>query len=171
MNIVLLKSMTPHVKSDDSLCSLETFAVLFYMTSPQTSHVLERMLSLTFPTRIRRKLLNHILGSVVMLTKDPAGSHIVDACWNATHDMRHYREKMAREMAQQADVVKDDFFGKRVWRNWNMEGFMDGRFDWGRQQDGSRGGQFAKMPIAKPKAMQERKGKTITIPRTRTSEG
>ena len=166
MNIVLLKSMTPPVKSDDSLCSLQTSAVLFYMTSPQTSHLLERMLSLTFPTRIRRKLLNHILGSVVMLAKDPAGSHIVDACWNATHDMRHYREKMAREMAHQVDVVKDDFFGKRVWRNWNMEGFMDGRFDWGRKKDSSQGGQFAKMPIVKTKAVQKEKGKTTPPSRT-----
>ena len=118
------------------------------MISPQTSHVIESMLSLKFPVRLRRKIINHILGSVVSLAKDPAGSHIIDACWDATQDIRHYREKMAREMADQEDVVRTDFFGRRVWQNWNMDGFVVARFDWGRQ-DGGHDRQFAKTPVLK----------------------
>jgi hypothetical protein len=111
------------------------------------------MLSTTYPVPQRRKILNHILGSVVSLAKDPAGSHVIDACWDATGDIRHYREKMAREMADQADAVRTDFFGKRVWRNWNMDAFVSERFDWGRQH-GAEQRQFAKTPVVKKKPWQ-----------------
>lgn len=124
------------------------------MTSPQTSHVVESMLSSKYPVPIRRKLLNHILGSVSSLVKDPAGSHIIDACWDATQGIKHYREKIAREMADEADDIRTDFFGKRVWRNWNMDGFVGGRFDWGRQ-NGPQEGQFAKRPVIKEKPWQK----------------
>ena len=106
------------------------------MTSPKTSHVLESLLSPTYPVPIRRKLLNHILGSVSKLSTSPTGSHIIDACWTATNGLKHYREKMAREMADEEDVIRGDFFGKRVWRNWSMDGFVSGRFDWGRGEKG-----------------------------------
>jgi hypothetical protein len=124
------------------------------MTHPQTSHVIEYMLATTFPVPQRKKILNHILGSVVTLATDPAGSHVIDACWEATGDIRHYREKMAREMAEQADVVRTDFFGKRVWRNWNMDAFVAERFDWG-QQHGAEQRQFAKTPVVKKKPWQK----------------
>jgi nucleolar protein 9 len=108
------------------------------------------MLSLTFPVNLRRKLVNHIFGSTVSLAIDPAGSHIIDASWQATQDIRHYREKMAQEMADHEDTVRPNFFGKRVWRNWNMDGYVSNRFDWGRQK-GEEGIQFAKKPVVKEK--------------------
>ena len=108
------------------------------------------MLHKTFPQRFRRKILNHILGSVVLLAKDPAGSHIIDAAWDATHDMRYLRENMAKEMAAQEDIVRNDFFGKQVWRNWNMDGFVAARFDWGRTLGGEERS-FAKRPEVKRK--------------------
>jgi nucleolar protein 9 len=109
------------------------------------------MLNKQFPQRFRRKIINHILGSVVTLAKDAAGSHIIDACWQATYDMRYYREKMAKEMADQADVVRVDFFGRQVWRNWNMDGFVGARFDWGRTEGEQQERQFAKRPEVKTK--------------------
>ena len=111
------------------------------------------MLSPEIPVRFRKKLLNHILGSVASLATDPAGSHVIDACWNATRDIRHYKEQIAKEMAEKADSVRNDYFGKRVWRNWNMDAFVSGRFDWGRQ-DGSEGKQFAKRPVPRTKKWQ-----------------
>ena len=124
------------------------------MTSPQTSHVIESMFSSKYPVPIRRKLLNHVLGSVSSLAKDPAGSHIIDACWDATQGIKYIREKIAREMADQEEDLRMDFFGKRVWKNWNMDGFVTGRFDWGRQ-DGQLEGQFAKRPVVKEKPWQK----------------
>jgi hypothetical protein len=111
------------------------------------------MLSPNFPVPLRRKVLNHVLGSVVSLAKDPAGSHVIDASWNATQDIRHYRVKLAQEMALQPDDVRSDFFGKRVWRNWNMDGFVGARFDWGRGQ-GANERPFAKTPVVKKKPWQ-----------------
>ena len=148
-----IKSTLPPSKSqtNPSFCEQESEAVLFYVTCPQTSHVVEYMLNKQFPQRFRRKIINHILGSVVTLAKDAAGSHIIDACWEATYDMRYYREKMAKEMADQADVVRGDFFGRRVWRNWNMDGFVGARFDWGRTGGEEQERQFAKRPEVKTK--------------------
>jgi len=149
-----MNSKFPHSqlpRTNSSFAEQETDAVLFYMTCPQTSHVVEYMLDKSFPQRFRRKIINHILGSVATLARDPAGSHIIDACWEATHDMRYYREKMAKEMADQEDVVRTDYFGKRVWRNWNMDGFVGARFDWGRTQGEQEERQFAKRPEVKKK--------------------
>jgi hypothetical protein len=58
---------------------------------------------------------------------------------------------MAKEMADQEDIVRTDYFGKRVWRNWNMDGFVGARFDWGRTQGGQEERQFAKRPEVKKK--------------------
>jgi hypothetical protein len=135
----------------DPLSEKDTPSVLFYMTNPATSHVLESLLSSEHtPSPSRRKLLNHVLGSVASLSKDPAGSHVIDACWNATRDLRYYREKIARELGDNADDVRTDFFGRRVWKNWDMDGFVGGRFDWGRGGTGEERG-FAKRPVVREK--------------------
>jgi hypothetical protein len=127
------------------------------MTCPQTSHVLESMLLPTHPIPIRRKLLNSIPGSVSYLANNPSGSHIIDACWHATDGIKHYREKIAKEMAEGEDEIRNDFFGKRVWRNWNMDGFIAGRYDWGRRFGGQEvGQQFAKRPVVKEKPWQKK---------------
>lgn len=146
---------------NNSLSELETDDVLFYLTHPQTSHVIEQMLSSQYPVPLRRKIINHILGSTVKLAIDPAGSHIIDACWAATQDIRHYRQKMAKEMAQEEDTVRTSYFGKQVWRNWNMDGFVGDRFDWGRAEGDQQEKKFAKMPVVKKKPWQrfaEKKG-------------
>ena len=122
--------------------------VPFYATCPETSPVIEAMLSPSIPKHLRKDVLNELIGSVVTLAKDPAGSHVVDACWEATRDIRHYREQIAHTLAGQADSIRSDFFGKRVWRNWNMDAYVSGRFDWGRAE-GSGERRFAKMPVVK----------------------
>jgi hypothetical protein len=158
--IRLIDEYLLHLRNSHSLCDLETAAVLFYIKCPYTSHVIESMLSTTSKVPMRRKILNHILGSVVTLSTDPAGSHIIDACWSATQDIRHYREKMAREMAEQADLVRNDFFGRRVWRNWSMDAFVGSRFDWGREHGGGES-KFAKMPVVKKKEWKRPDGKEM----------
>lgn len=126
------------------------------MTHPYTSHVLESMLSTQFPVPWRRKIVNHILGSVVSLATDAAGSHIIDACWEATNNIRHQRDRMAGELAEQADVVRNDFFGKRVWRNWNLNGYIANQATW-RHQHESQQTHFAKMPVVKKKPWQNQR--------------
>ena len=59
---------------------------------------------------------------------------------------------MAKEMALEEDTVRTDFFGRQVWKNWNMDGFVGERFDWGRDGEGEMG--FAKRPEVKKKPWQ-----------------
>ena len=127
--------------------------MLFYMKSAQTSYIIEQILSspptITIPKPLHRKLLNHILGSVVELAIHPAGSHIIDACWNATNDLHHYRPKIVQEIIAQEDVVRNDFFGRRVWKNWKLDAYVNGRMaEW--ERGGATGErQFAKIPNSK----------------------
>jgi nucleolar protein 9 len=122
----------------------DSATVLFYMTHPTTSHAIESMLSPALPVPLRRKLVNHILGSVVPLATSPTGSHIVDAAWDATQDIRFQKEKIAKEMSLQGDVVRNDFFGKRVWRNWRMGVYVVNEGEW-RSAEGE--GKYAKRPV------------------------
>lgn len=50
------------------------------------------------------------------------------------------------------ETVRTDFFGRQVWRNWNMDGFVGERFDWGREGEGET--RFAKKPEVKKKPWQ-----------------
>ena len=61
---------------------------------------------------------------------------------------------MAKEMAVEEDTVRTDYFGKQVWRNWNMDGFVGERFDWGRQEGERLENKFAKRPVVKKKPWQ-----------------
>lgn len=61
---------------------------------------------------------------------------------------------MAKEMAEEADTVRTNYFGRQVWRNWNMDGFVGDRFDWGREGEEQQE-KFAKMPVAKKKPWQK----------------
>jgi len=127
------------------------------MTNPATSHVLEALVSAEeAPAISRRKLLNHVLGSVASMSKDPAGSHIIDACWTATRDLRYYREKIAKELVDNAEDVREDFFGRRVWKNWDMDWYVSSRFDWGRGITADGKG-FAKRPVVQEKSWKRKK--------------
>jgi nucleolar protein 9 len=124
------------------------------MTNPFTSHVVEAMLSTKFPAPFRKKIINHIIGSVVSLATDAAGSHVIDACWEATTDLRFQRDKIASELDDQGDGVRSDFFGKRVWRNWKMDMYRTRQMEW-RRPPGSQEASYAKMPIVKKRPWQQ----------------
>jgi len=135
------------------------------MTHPFTSHVVELMLAKDIPVKWRRMIINHIIGSVASLATDAAGSHIIDACWEATGDIRHQRDKIAAELADEADVVRNNFFGKRVWRNWDMTAFVTNRMEWRRGQ-GPSGTLYAKSPVVKKKPWQQRQDPITSTPQT-----
>lgn len=58
------------------------------------------------------------------------GSHIVDACWEATLTMNLNRKAIAEELVAKEAEIRPSFFGSRVWRNWKMDKFKTRRGEW-----------------------------------------
>lgn len=60
----------------------------------------------------------------------PAGSHIVDAAWIATDGIMNYKQSIAQELINSEGKIRESFFGRTVWRNWNMDKYKTRRDEW-----------------------------------------
>ena len=87
----------------------------------------------------------------------------------ATRDLRYYRERIAKELVDNADDVRGDFFGRRVWKNWDMDGYVSSRFDWGRAVTVDGKG-FAKKPVVQEKPWKRKDGQRKAKGQIRDSE-
>lgn len=114
------------------------------------SHVVEDVLKPDHVEIIkRRRLLNQFLGSIVELSCNAYGSHIVDKLWDFTIKLNNYKERIAQELVGEKDKVKESTYGRQVWKNWSMELFVRKRHDWNfkvKEQE------FEKFPPKKPEA-------------------
>lgn len=98
---------------------------------PQGSHVIQSLLlSLHSTAPDKRKLLNLLKGSFAVLAMHPAGSHIVDAAWIATNGIMNYKQSIAQELINSEGEIRESFFGRTVWRNWNMDKYKTRRNEW-----------------------------------------
>lgn len=65
------------------------------------------------------------------LAMNSSGSHVVDACAQATlSGMNNYRQRIAAELAAAEPQLRDSFFGRAVWRNWKMDIYNARRSEW-----------------------------------------
>lgn len=94
------------------------------------SHILETCLQPQVNVIQRRKLLNHLEGLFVELACNAYGSHLVDKCWKFCYKLKHFRERIAEELVAETDKVKNSIYGKRVWRNWNLDKYVRKKFEW-----------------------------------------
>lgn len=106
-------------------------AVINLSKHPQGSHVVQSLLlSPHSTTPDKRKLLNLLGGSFAVLAMHPAGSHIVDAAWIATNGIMNYKQSIAQELINSEGEIRESFFGRTVWRNWNMDKYKTRRNEW-----------------------------------------
>jgi nucleolar protein 9 len=104
---------------------------------PTTSRVLQQALnSASSTTQIRRQLTTRFQGHLATLALSPSGSHVVDALWSATKDIFFVKERMAQELEQHEQTLRDSFVGRAVWRNWSMDLFKRRRGEWTRKAKG-----------------------------------
>ena len=104
---------------------------------PTTSRVLQQALnSASSTTQIRRQLTTRFQGHLTTLALSPSGSHVVDALWSATKDIFFVKERMAQELEQNEQTLRDSFVGRAVWRNWSMDLFKRRRGEWTRKAKG-----------------------------------
>ncbi|KAK9449211.1 armadillo-type protein [Limtongia smithiae] len=130
---------------------------LKFVANPVLSHVAEKIYlqrGLDAPTR--RKLLNDLFGHIassaqsVAVTTDannadipaaatlddnnlacnPSASRVIDACFYTSAGLTHYRDRIAKELHAARETVMRSPYGKKVWRNWNMDLFSRARVQW-----------------------------------------
>lgn len=130
-----------------SLLSLEQSTLLRLGTTTNTSHILQAAL-VPLPTSdnlaFRRKLVNIFLAPnsrpvsesepesspVMMLATSKAGSHTLDALFSGTTGLMQLKERIATELVSNEALLRDDFIGRVVWRNWMCDLFKRKRGDW-----------------------------------------
>lgn len=118
----------------DSLVTLEPEALL----EMSKDHIVSRTLQAALTSKsssiiITRKLVQHFYGSIGEMAVDKSASHVVDCIWEGTHGLAFIRERIAEELAENEAQLRDNVFGRAVWKNWKMDIYKRRRDEWIRQ--------------------------------------
>ncbi|KAJ5158569.1 Armadillo-like helical [Penicillium coprophilum] len=120
-----------------SLLAQSPESIVQLAQEPTSSRVLQQALtSQTSTPQIRRQLTTRFQGNLTPLALSSSGSHVVDALWHATKDIFFVKERMAQELEQHEQELRDSFVGRAVWRNWSMDLFKRRRRDWAHKAKG-----------------------------------
>ncbi|PVU92350.1 hypothetical protein BB559_003747 [Furculomyces boomerangus] len=122
-----------------SLVVQDTDETLLKMaTSTVGSRIIEAFLKAKYesvPIKQKRKVLAKFEKRYVQLSLDKFSSRIVDCCWNIA-DL-NFKQKIANELIQEKETVKNSFFGKFVWQNCKIDLFITKNESWVSQQESS----------------------------------
>ncbi|EDU49356.1 hypothetical protein PtrSN002B_002709 [Pyrenophora tritici-repentis] len=78
----------------------------------------------------RRKMIQQFYGKIGELALDPKASHVVDAIWYGTVGLAFIRERIAEELAENENSLRESQVGRKVWKNWQMDLYKRRRNDW-----------------------------------------
>jgi nucleolar protein 9 len=159
----------------DSLARLSPELSVQLARDPTASRTLQAALTAEHASVIfRRKMIQQFYGHVGELALDPAASRVIDAVWNGTHGLAFIRERIAEELAENENSLRESFVGRAVWRNWRMDLYKRARGDWVKQSryaagnDGfqsfpeSNGDSSATPPHRQSHAQNQRGGKHLS---------
>jgi nucleolar protein 9 len=140
----------------DDLLALAPETLLAMTETPVTSHVLQASLQLPTSTpAFRRKMMNQLFGHLARLAVHPAGSHVVDALWTASHGLGNYKERAAHELSAHEAELRESYVGRAVWRNWMLDLYSRRKTDWLAKAKG------ASFPYSSPIAAPAQSGSAI----------
>jgi len=118
----------------DSICNMATADLVAIARDPVASRTLQAILTSTNGSIVsRRKLVQQFYGEVGTMAIDLAASHVVDAIWEGTHGLAFIRERIAEELADTEDKLRESPCGRAVWKNWKMDLYKRRRHEWVRQ--------------------------------------
>jgi nucleolar protein 9 len=118
----------------DSLAKLSPELSVQLARDPTASRTLQAALTAEHASVIfRRKMIQQFYGHVGELALDPSASRVIDAIWNGTHGLAFIRERIAEELAENENSLRESFVGRAVWRNWRMDLYKRKRGDWVKQ--------------------------------------
>ncbi|KAJ4365546.1 Nucleolar protein 9 [Neocucurbitaria cava] len=118
----------------DSLAKLSPELSIQIARDPTASRTLQAALTSNNASVIfRRKVIQQFYGKVGELALDPSASRVIDAVWDGTHGLAFIRERVAEELAENENSLRESFVGRAVWRNWKMDLYKRKRHDWVKQ--------------------------------------
>ncbi|KAK9453051.1 armadillo-type protein [Dipodascopsis uninucleata] len=131
MESLLLKISGTSLTIVEGFIALKKSTKLKLAKHPIYSHLLEAILhTKDLSTPNKRKLLNDFMGSFVELSCDPSASRVVDACKETSSGLNHYRDRFAKELISQKDIIMKNAFGRKVWKNWKLDLFSRSPAQW-----------------------------------------
>ncbi|KAG7824948.1 hypothetical protein KL909_001240 [Ogataea angusta] len=96
------------------------------------SHVVEKSLNKDVDAISRKKLLNKLTETIAELACHATGSHIVDCLWGFTFGLNMYKDRVAKILFDNREMLKNSGYGRQVWKNWHMELYSRRYADWKR---------------------------------------
>jgi nucleolar protein 9 len=118
----------------NSLAKLSTELAVQLARDQTASRTLQAALTAQHASVIfRRKMIQLFYGHVGELALDPSASRVVDAIWEGTHGLAFIRERIAEELAENENSLRESLVGRAVWRNWRMDLYKRKRGDWVKQ--------------------------------------
>ena len=115
----------------EGLLAVDKSVLLEIAKHRSATHVAQAALTQDGSTNaFRRNFIANFSGLIPQMTLDAVASHVVDALWTATSNLRHVRDTFAEEMLPCEAEMKASPCGKAVWRNWSMDLYKRHRAAW-----------------------------------------
>ncbi|KAF2862182.1 PLP-dependent transferase [Piedraia hortae CBS 480.64] len=115
----------------DALSHTNNKTMLAMAADPIVSRTIQVALSTKHASIIeRRKLIQHFYGQIGEMALGKYSSHVVDRIWDGTYGLAFIRERIAEEMAENEDAMRDSPSGSAVWHNWKMDLYQKRRKEW-----------------------------------------
>lgn len=80
--------------------------------------------------KLRRTIISKLTPHAAELATDTTASHVIDAAWDASSNLKHPREQLALELMKHEGLLRQSPSGKAVWRNWKMDLFKRSKAQW-----------------------------------------
>lgn len=117
----------------EGLLAQETPVLVKIAKDRSSTHVLQTSLTCRDQEqtpRFRRLAIQRLTPHATELALDTIASHVIDAIWDASANLKHPREQLALELAKNESLLRQSPSGKAVWRNWKMELFKRNKAQW-----------------------------------------
>lgn len=117
----------------DGLISMDAFTLQRIAKDRSATHVLQfalKCLDQDHTARFRRTIVQRLAPHAAELALDTTASHVVDAMYQASEDLRYPREQVGAQLAKSEGLLRQLPSGKAVWRNWEMDLYKSSRKKW-----------------------------------------
>ena len=119
----------------EGLLAVEVPTLLDIAKDRSATHVLQTSLVCSDQetgSKFRRITIQRLTPHAVDLSMDKTASHVIDAVWKASSNLKYPREQIALELAKSETLLRQCSPGKAVWRNWKMDLFKRNKTQWTR---------------------------------------
>jgi nucleolar protein 9 len=158
----------------DCIAALPPTELVAYALDPAASRLIQAALtpSPTIPMSYRKLLVPKFTSHIKQLSTDSVGLYVVEALWPATDGAHFMKERIAKELADNQEDLRDSYFGRRVWRMWQMDVYIRSKAQWQALAKGMVGGEVDHGLVAGngTQIAHERKKKPIELARERWAQ-